>query len=197
MRFNILPERLTPWKGQLMIASRFSVPLCPRLAIVPPFLVSLVFSATTASAQGQPSSSVSAPKLSDSERARKLTERDQIRAEVIKLANAGKLEEAVAASIKELAATREALGELHDDVVASLVVLSRRQEARGDWAAARNALTDVLDIRQRQPDQRDWRITDARLALANLDRRAALTPARPWRSEARCWERCTPNMPQA
>ena len=96
---------------------------------------------------------------------------------MIKLAQAGKLDEAVALSVKELAVTREVRGELHEDVVDSLQLLARLQEAREDWAAARKALTEVLAIRERQPDQKDWRIADARRALADLDRRAALDPA--------------------
>ncbi len=100
-----------------------------------------------------------------------------IRAEVNKLVQAGKLDEAATAAVKELAVTRDVLGELHEDVVGSLQVLAWLQEEREDWAAARKALTEVLAIRQRQPDQKDWRIADARRALADLDRRAALNPA--------------------
>ncbi len=96
---------------------------------------------------------------------------------IIKLAQAGKLDEAVAAVVKELAVTREVQGELHEDVVGSLAFLARIHEAREDWAAARKALTEVLAIRERQPDQKEWRIADARRALADLDRRAALDPA--------------------
>ena len=50
------------------------------------------------------------------------------------------------------------------------------QEAARDWAEAGKALTEVLAIRQRQPDQKDWRIADARRALADLDQRAELRP---------------------
>ena len=74
----------------------------------------------TREGQGQPPGPVSAPRLSEAERARQLEERDRIRAEAIKLAQAGKLDEAVAAAVKELAVTREVLGELHEDVVGSL-----------------------------------------------------------------------------
>ena len=35
----------------------------------------------------------------------------------------------------------------------------------------------VLAICERQPNQKDWRIADARRAVADLDRRAALDPA--------------------
>jgi len=138
---------------------------------------SAVLGAATAWAQGQPPGPVPAPRLPEAERARQLQERDQIRAEVMKLAQSGKLDEAAALLVKELAATREIRGELHEDVVASLQMLARLQEARENWAAARKALTEVLAIRQRQPDQQDWRIADARRAVVVLDRRAALDRA--------------------
>jgi CHAT domain-containing protein/Tfp pilus assembly protein PilF len=100
-----------------------------------------------------------------------------MRAEVIKLANAGKLDDAAALAVKELAVNRDVRGELHEDIVNSLGFLARLQEAREDRAAARKALEEVLAVRQRQPDQKDWRIADARRALADLDCRAALDPA--------------------
>jgi len=77
-----------------------------------------------------------------------------------------------------LAIERHVLGELHEHVVGSLQWLAMLQQAREDWAAARKALTDVLDIRQRQPHQKDWRIADAKRALVDLDRRAARDPDR-------------------
>jgi CHAT domain-containing protein/tetratricopeptide (TPR) repeat protein len=42
-------------------------------------------------------------------------------------------------------------------------------------AAAHTALGEVISIRQRQPDRKDWRIADAKRGLAELDRRAAMT----------------------
>jgi CHAT domain-containing protein/Tfp pilus assembly protein PilF len=131
---------------------------------------------STARAQRQPPGPVPAPRLSEAERARQLEERNRIRAEVIKLAQAGKLEEAVAVAMKELAVTREVQGELHEEVDGSLRMLAGLQEAREDWTAARKALTEVLHVHQRQPDLKDWRIADAQRALADLERRAALRP---------------------
>ncbi len=116
------------------------------------------------------------PKLSEAERARRLQERDRYEQEAAKLYRAGKLEETIAAFEKKLAIEREVLGELHEDVVDSLESLDWFQEAREDWTAARKALAEVLAIRQRQPDRKDWRIADARRAVADLDRRAAMTP---------------------
>ena len=139
-------------------------------------MISAVLGAGTAWAQGQPPGPVPASKLSEAERARQLQQRDRIRAEVIKLAQAGKLDEAVAAAVKELAITRERAGRAARGRGRLAWILARLQEVPEDWAAARKALTEVLAIRQRQPDRKDWRIGDARRALADLDRRAAMTP---------------------
>jgi hypothetical protein len=95
-----------------------------------------------------------------------------------RLANAGKLDEAVAAAVKELAATRHVRGELHDEVIGSLLMVDRLHERSDDWAAGRKSLTDVLAIRERQPDRKDWRIADAKRALADLDRRSAVSNER-------------------
>ena len=96
-------------------------------------------------------------------------------AERAKLAQAGKLDEAEALAVKALAATRELRGELHEEVVISLQILAGLQGAREDWAAARKTLTQVLAIRERRPDRKDWQIGDARRALLDLDRLAAMT----------------------
>jgi tetratricopeptide (TPR) repeat protein len=146
-----------------------------------PLVTALVFSAvlgaSTSWAQGQsPSEPVPAPNLSEAERVWRIKERDEIRAEIMKLAKAGKLDEAVALSVRELAVTRELRGELNGDMVLSLQLIAKLQDLREDWAEARKALTEVLAIRERPPNQKDWRIADARLAMADVDRRAALTP---------------------
>jgi CHAT domain-containing protein/tetratricopeptide (TPR) repeat protein len=159
----------------------FQSSLFARRILTVPLLTALVIStvlaASTAWAKDQLRGTAPAPRLSDAERARHLQDRDEMRAEVMKLAQAGKQDEAVAAAVKELALTRKVRGELHEDVVDSLKFLSRLHVARDDWAAARKALTDVLAIRQRQPDQKDWRIADARQELAHLGSLQRLNPA--------------------
>ena len=160
-----------------MLPSRLLGPRILRVPFVTVLVISAALGASTAWAQGQPSGRVAAPRLSKAERARRIQKRDQIRAEKFKLANAGKLDEAVTATMQELAVTRSVLGGLHEDLVDSLKFLARLQEMRGDWEAARKALTDVLTIRQRQPDQKDGEIADVRRALADLDRRVMLSPA--------------------
>ncbi len=164
-------------KGLPMIRSRSFGHriLRTRLAVI--LISSLAFGAAMARAQSQPPDTVPGPKLSQAERTRQLQERDRLRAQVVKLAQAGKVDEALVTAVKELAATREVRGELHADVISSLQTLAGLHEKRDDWAAAQKALAEVLDIRQRQPDHQDWRIADSRRALADLERRAALDPA--------------------
>jgi len=160
-----------------MIQSRLLGPQILRVPLATALVLSAVLGASTAWTQSQPPGPVPAPKLSEAERAQKFQQRDRLRAEAIKLARAGKLDKALATATNVLAIERRVLGELHEDVVGSLQFLAALQEARRDWAAARKPLTEVLTIRQRQPDQKDWRIADARRALADLDRRAAFDPA--------------------
>ncbi len=131
--------------------------------------------AAAARAQSEPLGPVRSTGLSEANPARQLQERDQIRAEVTKLRQAGKLDDAAALAVKELVVTREVRGELHEDVVDSLEFLARLQEVRENWAAARLALQEVIATRQRQPDRKGWRIGDVRRALVDLERRAAMT----------------------
>jgi CHAT domain-containing protein/tetratricopeptide (TPR) repeat protein len=114
--------------------------------------------------------------LSEGERARRLAEIERDRKDAVSFANSGRLEEAAATTRKILAVEREVLGELHEDVLMSLQFLARVYEMRGDWVEARDALGQVLAIRQRRPEQREWQITDARRALDDLERRAAMRP---------------------
>jgi CHAT domain-containing protein/Tfp pilus assembly protein PilF len=147
------------------------VPLATALAI------STVLGAWTALAQGQPPRSAPMPGLSEAEKARRLAERDRYEQEANRLAEAGKFAESIGAFEKKLGIEREVLGPLRDDVVRSLEAIAKLQGRRENWAAARKTLAEVLAIRQRQPDRKDWRIADARRSLADLNRRAELEPA--------------------
>src|SRR5262249_42921503 len=106
----------------------------------------------------------------------RLEERDRILKEVQRLVQAGDLNGAAAALGKKLEIERTVLGEGHEDVVATLGSRARVLEAREDWAAARADLQEVLAVRQRAPHRKDWQVDDARRALEDLDRRAAMTP---------------------
>jgi len=165
------------WKGWPMIPCRlFGSPIL-TVPHVTALVTAAVFGAATAWAQGQPAGAVPAFKLSEAERARQLQERDGYKQEANRLFQSGKLDETAAVLVKMLTVERRVLGELHEKVAGSLALLARVHELREDWAAARKALTEVLVIRERQPNQKDWRIADARRELADLDRRAAFDPA--------------------
>ena len=160
-----------------MIPSRL---LGPQILMVPfatVLAISVVLVVSLARAQGQPPGR-SPPPSSLRPIASGCSKSGTDRAEVVKLENVGKLDNAVALAVKALAvdprgAGRVARGRgpLTQDPIAQL------KEVREDWAAARKVLEDVLAVRQRQPDQNEWRIADAGRALADLNRRATLNPA--------------------
>jgi CHAT domain-containing protein/tetratricopeptide (TPR) repeat protein len=147
------------------------------LHVVTGLVISAGLGAATAWPQDPSPGPAPGSKLSQAEKARRLAERDRYQQEADRQAQAGNLEESINALGKELAIEREVLGELHEDVVGSLKYLAYLHELGEDWAAARKALAEVLAIRARQPNRKDWRLGDARRALADLDRRAAMTPA--------------------
>ena len=115
-------------------------------------------------------------KLTDAERARRLQERDRYRNEALRLANSGRWDDAIREAEASLAIERKQSGNFSDDVAESLAFLAQVHEGREDWAAARTRLQDILALRERQPGRKKWRVAEAGLALADLNRRAAMTP---------------------
>ncbi len=151
-----------------MTHSRLFGPQILRVALSTAVVTLTVAGAVTAWAQGQPPGAVPASKLSEDEKARRLAERDRYKQEAIRLSQAENIEETTAAFEKKLAIEREVLGNLHEDVVGSLQVLAFIHEFRADWLAARKALAEVVAIRERQPERKNWRIGDARRASPTL-----------------------------
>jgi tetratricopeptide (TPR) repeat protein/CHAT domain-containing protein len=124
----------------------------------------------TASAQAGPA------KAPETDRAGRLQERDHLRAEALRLANAGRLAEAIAGIKSVVAIERDVLGEWSDEVVVSLGLLARLHEATGNWGAARTTLEEVLTLRGRQPGHKEWQVGDTRRALLDLEKRSAMRP---------------------
>ena len=106
----------------------------------------------------------------------RLEEHDRLAAEVHRLLVAGKLPEAVAAAEKVVASDREVFGSAHEQVAVSLEVWADLLARQMDFAAARKARQEVLAIQLRLFGERDWRVTDARNALAEGDRFARMSP---------------------
>jgi CHAT domain-containing protein/tetratricopeptide (TPR) repeat protein len=103
----------------------------------------------------------------------------------MRLANAGKLDDAVREMESVLAIERAVVGGLSEDVASSLQLLAALHQNRGDWSAARKALQDVVALREHQPDRKDWRVADAQRVVADLNRLAGMAPAqrqRYWRA---------------
>ncbi|HEV3257270.1 MAG TPA: tetratricopeptide repeat protein [Gemmataceae bacterium] len=111
------------------------------------------------------------------QRQQRLRERDRLWAESHQLRAAGKLPEAVAAARNMLAIEREVLGMAHEEVASSLDYLAGLQAERDDFVAAIEASRGALDIRRALYGEGHWRVTDARLALDDAARLAALTGA--------------------
>ncbi|HKI18821.1 MAG TPA: tetratricopeptide repeat protein, partial [Isosphaeraceae bacterium] len=105
-----------------------------------------------------------------------MREADAQAAEVHRLWETGKSQEALPLARKVVATRRELLGEAHEMVANSLGRLAEYQEALGDIDGARAARQQVVDIRVRLLGKTHWEVTDARLALADCQRLATLTP---------------------
>jgi CHAT domain-containing protein/Tfp pilus assembly protein PilF len=104
-----------------------------------------------------------------------LQQRNRLLARARQLQQQGKLPEAIAAAQAVLAIERRLFGDVHGDVAESLEWLAQMYQQREDLAAARAARQEVLAVRTRLHGAKDWRVTDARLALAHAERLAALT----------------------
>jgi CHAT domain-containing protein len=105
----------------------------------------------------------------------RLREADRLVKEANALLAAGKQNESAAAAEKALAIRRDVLGAENEQVVLLLQSLARQHERIGNREAAGKHLEEVLTIREKRFGKDHWHATDARLALAELQRRAALT----------------------
>jgi tetratricopeptide (TPR) repeat protein len=92
-----------------------------------------------------------------------------LNAEMNKLREAGKLAEAVAVTEKALAIERDLVGPVHPVVAQTLEALAVLHEQREDFDAARKSRKEVLALRIQLDGAKHWRVTDARLDLADVD----------------------------
>jgi tetratricopeptide (TPR) repeat protein/CHAT domain-containing protein len=92
----------------------------------------------------------------------------------INFLKAGKHAEAVAALERKIAIERDVFGNKHDDVADSLAQQADIHEQREDFTTARKMRDEVLEIRIQLHADTDWRVADARRALADLERLSRL-----------------------
>jgi CHAT domain-containing protein/tetratricopeptide (TPR) repeat protein len=106
----------------------------------------------------------------------RLKEAARLGAEASKLLQAGQLAQAEAAWRQKLALERAVHGTDHEVVAGSLEQLATLQASREAFPQARQTREQVLGIRTRLYGAGDWRVTDARLAVQDVDLRARLSP---------------------
>ena len=87
----------------------------------------------------------------------------------------GRTAEAISAWQKAIAVARPIVGDASDPIAKMQERISRLHESRGEWTPALRARSEVLAIRGKQYGDKDWRVTDARLALRELEIRSRLT----------------------
>ncbi len=104
-----------------------------------------------------------------------LKERDRLWDQSQKLHAAGKLAEATAAAEAALAIERKSLPADQDVLAVSLGRLAGLYLQREDFAAAKAARQEALEILRQRHGAAHWRVTDARLALEDVQRRAGMT----------------------
>jgi CHAT domain-containing protein/Tfp pilus assembly protein PilF len=103
----------------------------------------------------------------------RLEERDRLIREAERLLRANDFRGVIAARKKALAIEREVLGPQSDQVLISLKQLAIysifASESSADFVTARQARGEVLASSLKRFGHKDWRVTDARIALADLD----------------------------
>jgi tetratricopeptide (TPR) repeat protein len=134
--------------------------------------------AATPRAEGQAPVASRPTALPTAAQLEQLKQRNDLDPKAEALAGRGNLAEAIAVGRKKLAIEREALGETHDDVIATLQQLARWQMGREEFDTARKDCLEVLDIQIKRHGEQDWRVADARRALANLGQLAQMSPDR-------------------
>jgi CHAT domain-containing protein/tetratricopeptide (TPR) repeat protein len=125
-----------------------------------------------------------------SRRKERIAERDRLWREAEKLRAEGKLKEAAARGEKMVAIDREVFGNAHREVAFSLNWLAEVYQGLEDFAAAQKARRERLEVIGQLYGQDHWHATDARLALADVERLAALdAETRRQLQEADAWNR--------
>ncbi|MDX1946375.1 MAG: tetratricopeptide repeat protein [Pirellulaceae bacterium] len=113
--------------------------------------------------------------MDDAAKAARLKERDELQAETDKLYNARKYPEAIVTASKMLAIEREVFGAESPAVADTLEWLMEMYELSGDYPSAKQAAEARLAVRKKLHPAESWQVTNGRLDLEDLARRAALS----------------------
>jgi CHAT domain-containing protein/Tfp pilus assembly protein PilF len=110
----------------------------------------------------------------DEQKAELLAERENLLKQARALDREGKTVEAIAAEEEVIRLERRIFGDVPQELVPTLNWVAERQEERDDFEAAQRLRAEALDILSQLLPPDDWRITDARLALAHVKHLATL-----------------------
>jgi len=123
------------------------------------------------------------------EQQQRLKERDRYDQESADLEKANKLPQAIAAAEKMLAIEREVFGDVHPEVVGSLQLLARVNEALEDFTAAEKHLNEIVGLQTKLYGATSWQVVDARQDLRYLNKLKSLDAvAREELKEAARWQ---------
>jgi CHAT domain-containing protein len=111
------------------------------------------------------------------EQIKQLQEAQGYAEEAGKLMEAGKVSEAITVWKKKLAIERKIFRAPNSILVASLQMLAKMYEDREDYAAARDALAEVLSQQTKLHGSKHWQSADARRAITNIRLLTGLSPA--------------------
>lgn len=96
--------------------------------------------------------------------------------ETAKLRKEGKLEEAIVAAQKMLAAEVEEHGELHDDPIGSMTQIAECREKLEQFVEARKVRERILELQTKRFGKDALKVIEARLAVENIDVLKTNTP---------------------
>jgi tetratricopeptide (TPR) repeat protein len=116
------------------------------------------------------------PKPLTEEQQEKLKERDRLLQKAKRLFDDSKVDEAIDLVEKALALTREVRAEHHPEVLKLCLSLAQAYEQQANFPAAKKHRQHVLATLTQLHGKDHWQVTDALLALEDVERLAQLTP---------------------
>src|SRR5262249_30211684 len=129
------------------------------------FLAIALGAASRVSGQAPPKPS---PPLTAHQQER-LKERDRMGKQAAELQAQRQLLEAIRAAEAKRDIEREVLGVTSDDAIGSLELLAQLHADREDWAAAKEACSEMLELRIKTLGEDHWKVIDARWLLADVE----------------------------
>jgi CHAT domain-containing protein/Tfp pilus assembly protein PilF len=136
-----------------------------------PMLAGLAVAADPPAANGPAPNQVSNAKA----RQRRRTEYQRLSKQAGQLAGAGRIAEAIEIGQRAVLVAHDLYGDVSEQTAGLYDWLATQYEREEGWSRARQSRQEVLAIRRKLYGDKDWRVTNAQLAVQNLDLRSRLT----------------------